>query len=322
MSVLALIGNTPLVELTRFDTGPCRLLVKLENQNPGGSIKDRIALAMVQAAEADSRLSPGGTLIEATAGNTGIALALVAAQREYRLRLVMPDKMSAEKIAVLRAMGAEVIVTRSDVAHDHPAYYRVMAARLAAETPGAIFVNQFDNPANPAAHVATTGPELWAQTGGQLDAVVVGVGSGGTLTGLGRYFAATAPQLEMVLADPLGSSLAALSRGQPAGPDGQWLVEGIGQNEVPGICDLSFARHAYTIPDHESIATARALLRHEGILGGSSSGTLLAAALRYCRVQTTPKTVVTFVCDSGNKYLSKLYNPAWLATQGITDAAG
>ena len=317
MTLLNLIGNTPLVELTRFDTGPCRLLVKLENQNPGGSIKDRIALAMVQAAEADGSLSAGGTLIEATAGNTGIALALIAGQRGYRLQLVMPDKMSAEKIAVLRAMGAEVIVTRSDVPHDHPAYYRIMAARLASETPGAVFINQFENPANPAAHVATTGPELWAQTDGKLDAVVVGIGSGGTLTGLGRYFADVAPQVEMVLADPLGSSLAALSRGQPAGPDAQWLVEGIGQNDVPSICELAYARHAYTIPDAESIATARALLRHEGILAGSSSGTLVAAAVRYCHEQTEPKTVVTFICDSGNKYLSKLYNPAWLATYGF-----
>jgi cystathionine beta-synthase len=319
-SLLDLIGNTPLLELTRFDTGPCRLFVKLESQNPGGSIKDRIALAMVEAAERDGRLQPGGLLVEATSGNTGIALAMVAALRGYRLLLVVFDKTSTEKIALLRAMGAEVIVTRSDVQAGHPEYYRDMAARLACELPGAVLVNQFGNPANPAAHEATTGPEIWAQTEGKVGAVVTGIGSGGTLTGTGRYFARVAPTVEMVLADPLGSGLAALTGlGPPPPDDAAWLVEGIGQHEAPEVCDLSLVKQSYSIDDAESIATARALLRQEGILCGPSSGTLIAAALRYCRDQTDPKTVVTFVCDSGSKYLSKLYNPDWLRANGFSE---
>jgi cystathionine beta-synthase len=321
MSLLDLIGNTPLVELTRFDTGLCRLFVKLECQNPGGSIKDRIALAMVEAAEREGRLQPGGLLVEATSGNTGIALAMVAALRGYRLLLVVFDKTSDEKIALLRAMGAEVIVTRSDVQAGHPEYYRDMAARLAGELPGAVLVNQFGNPANPAAHAATTGPEIWAQTGGTVDAVVAGIGSGGTLTGIGRYFSQVAPWVEMVLADPVGSNLAALAgHGQHPPDDAAWLVEGIGQHEAPEVCDLSFVKHAYSIGDAESVYMAQALLRQEGILAGSSSGTLVAAALRHCLAQTMPKTVVTFICDSGSKYLSKLYNPDWLAKNGLINA--
>src|SRR5271169_5539753 len=201
-NVLEMIGNTPLMAVRRIDTGPCELFVKLENQNPGGSIKDRIGLYLIEAAESAGTLRAGGTLIEATAGNTGLGLALVAAQKGYRLLLVIPDKMSQEKIFHLKALGAEVVITRSDVGKGHPDYYQDVAARLARETPGAIFVNQFGNPANPKAHEETTGPEIWAQMDGKLDAVVCGVGSGGTLTGLARYFARTAPAVEMLLADP------------------------------------------------------------------------------------------------------------------------
>src|SRR5262245_32291750 len=183
-TLLDLIGNTPLVRLTRFDTGPCELFVKLESQNPGGSIKDRIATAMIEAAEHDGRLPPGGTIVEATAGNTGLALALVGGLKGYRTLLVVPDKMSREKIAHLKALGAEVVMTRSDVGRGHPEYYQDLAERIAAETPGAWFVNQFANPANPLAHERTTGPEIWAQTQGRLDALVCGVGTGGTMTGL------------------------------------------------------------------------------------------------------------------------------------------
>ena len=189
-SVLDLIGQTPMVELTKFDTGPCRLFVKLESQNPGGSIKDRIALLDDRGGrEATARLKPGGTIVEATAGNTGLGLALVGIRKGYRIVLVVPDKMSREKVLHLRALGAEVRMTRSDVGKGHPEYYQDMAERIAAETPGAFYVNQFDNPANPLAHETTTGPEIWEQMGGDVDAVVVGVGSGGTLTGLGRFFA-------------------------------------------------------------------------------------------------------------------------------------
>jgi cystathionine beta-synthase len=318
-SALDLIGRTPMVELTGFDTGPCRLFVKLESANPGGSIKDRIARSMIAAAEADGRLKPGGTIVEATAGNTGLGLAQVGLVKGYRLLLVVPDKMAREKIRHLRAMGVDVRITRSDVGKGHPEYYQDMALALAAGLPDAVYINQFENPANPAAHEATTGPEILEQMGGDVDAVVVGVGSGGTLTGLGRFFAQASPKTRVVLADPVGSVLAPLvSRGEQVAA-GSWVVEGIGEDFVPKNCDLSFVNQAYEIPDSESIATARLLLAKAGILGGSSSGTLLAGALRYCREQTEPKRVVTLVCDTGSRYLSKVYNDSWVAEQGLAE---
>ena len=319
-SILDLIGDTPMLELTRFDTGPCRLFVKLENQNPGGSIKDRIALTMIEAAEESGRIKPGDQLIEATAGNTGLGLALVAAQKGYRLTIVMPDKMAQEKVFHLKALGANVITTRSDVERGHPAYYQDMAERMAKENPSAFWINQFANPANPLAHETTTGPEIWAQMDHRVDAVVCGVGSGGTLTGLGRYFARVAPALEMVVADPRGSIIADMIEvGHPTEEVGSWMVEGIGEDFVPPNCDLSLASHAITIGDAEALDTARRLLRDEGVLAGSSSGTLVAAALHYCRAQSVPKRVVTLVCDSGNKYLSKVFNDFWLADQGYLE---
>jgi cystathionine beta-synthase len=314
--VLKLIGNTPLLRVSSLDTGGSSLFLKLEQQNPGGSIKDRIGLSMVEAAERDGRLKPGMTLVEATAGNTGLALALVAARKGYPLLLVMPDKMSQEKMSHLRAMGAEVRVTRSDVGKGHPEYYQDLAKRLAEEL-GGFYVNQFENADNPRAHEATTGPEIWRQTEGRLDAVVCGVGSGGTITGLSRFFAKVAPQVEIVLADPQGSVLVEYVKTGQIGQAGSWLVEGVGEDFVPAICDLSRVGRSYTIPDEESLVTARDLLRHEGILAGSSTGMLVAAALRYCREQKAPKRVVTFVCDSGNKYLSKMYNDYWMRDQGF-----
>ncbi|HZD25536.1 MAG TPA: pyridoxal-phosphate dependent enzyme [Alphaproteobacteria bacterium] len=316
-SVIEMIGNTPLLEVTRFGTGPCRLFLKLENQNPGGSIKDRIGLSMIEAAERDGNIRSGGTIIEATAGNTGLGLALVAAQKGYRMLVVVPDKMSQEKIFHLRAMGAEVMMTRSDVGKGHPEYYQDVAERLSKEMDNAFWVNQFANPANPEAHETGTGPEIWDALDNRLDAVVCGVGSGGTLTGLGRFFRRVQPKLEMVLADPAGSVLADIvNRGEP-GELGSWLIEGIGEDFVPPNCDLSLVSKAYVIPDAESFETARELLRREGVLAGSSTGTLLAGALRYCREQTEARTVVTFVCDSGNKYLSKMFNDYWMADQGF-----
>ncbi|RMS50923.1 hypothetical protein ALP65_00869 [Pseudomonas aeruginosa] len=311
------IGNTPLVRVTRFDTGPCTLYLKLESQNPGGSIKDRIGVAMIEAAERDGRLRPGGTIVEATAGNTGLGLALVGRAKGYRVVLVVPDKMSTEKVLHLRAMGAEVHITRSDVGKGHPEYYQDVAARLAQDIPGAFFADQFNNPANPLAHECGTGPELWAQTGHDLDAIVVGVGSSGTLTGLTRFFQKVQPELEMVLADPEGSIMAEYSRSGTLGTPGSWAVEGIGEDFVPAIADLSSVRHAYSISDEESFAMARELLRVEGIPGGSSTGTLLAAALRFCREQKEPKRVVSFVCDTGTRYLSKIYNDQWMTDQGL-----
>src|SRR5438876_659749 len=317
-AILSLIGDTPLVEVTRIDTGPCHLFLKLENQNPTGSIKDRVALAMVEAAERDGQLAPGGTIIEATAGNTGLGLALVAAAKGYRIILVIPDKMSQEKIAHVRALGAEVRLTRSDVTRGHPEYYQDMAARLTKEIPGAFYVNQFGNPANPLAHETTTGPEIWEQMNHDLDAIVVGVGSGGTLTGLGRFFKKVQPNLEMILADPTGSILYEWVKTGKLEKADSWAVEGIGEDFIPDIADMSYVTDAFEIDDAESFEVARELLRKEGILGGSSTGTLLAGALRYCRQQTEKKRVVTFICDSGNKYLSKMFNDVWMAEQGFT----
>ena len=315
--VLSMIGNTPIVELHGFDTSPCQLFLKLENQNPTGSIKDRMALTMVEAAERSGELPPGGAIVEATAGNTGLGLALVAALKGYRLILVIPDKMSREKISHLRAFGAEIRLTRSDVSAGHPDFYQDYAARIASELPGSVYINQFANPANPKAHEEATGPEIWEQMGHDVDAIVCGVGSAGTMTGLSRYFAKTQPRLEMVLADPQGSALAEYIHSGRLGPTGPSVVEGIGSGAVPKVADLSRVRDAFTIPDSESLMTSRELLAKSGILAGSSTGTLLAAALRYCRKQTTRKRVVTFVCDSGSKYLSKMFNEYWMIDQGF-----
>jgi cystathionine beta-synthase len=235
--------------------------------------------------------------------------------------LVVPDKMSREKIQHLRALGASVRITRSDVGKGHPEYYQDVAARLAEETPGAFFVNQFANPANPIAHEKTTGPEISAALEGDVDAVVVGVGSGGTLTGLGRHFARVSPKTKMILADPVGSVLAHYIATGEMIEAGSWTVEGIGEDFVPPNADLSLVSKAYSISDRESMDAARMLLAREGILAGSSSGTLLAAALKYCREQTEPKRVVSLVCDTGAKYLSKVYNDAWLSEEGLTDRA-
>jgi cystathionine beta-synthase len=318
-AILSMIGETPLVEITQFDTGPCQLFLKLENQNPTGSIKDRIALSMINAAEEDGKLEPGGTVIEATAGNTGLGLALVAAAKGYRVMLVIPDKMSQEKISHVKALGAEVVLTRSDVTRGHPEYYQDVAARLAGEIPGAFYVNQFGNPANPLAHERTTGPEIWEQMRHDVDAIVVGVGSGGTLTGLGRFFNRVKPRrgIEMVLADPTGSVLYEYVKTGKLVEAGSWAVEGIGEDFIPDIADMSLVTEAYEIDDEESFSVARELLRKEGIFGGSSTGTLVAGALRYCREQEKPKRVVSFVPDTGNKYLSKMFNDFWMTEQGF-----
>ena len=319
-SVLDLIGDTPIVQARRLDTGLCTLYLKLESANPGGSIKDRIGMSMIEAAEKRGDLTPGATLVEGTAGNTGIGLALVAQQKGYKLVLVVPDKMSREKIFNLKAMGAEVILTRSDVAKGHPEYYQDLAERIARETPGAYFINQFGNPDNPAAHEFGTGPEILRQMDGQLDAIVFGCGSSGTMTGLSRCFAAHSPQTELVLADPVGSILTQyINEGTLSTKSGSWLVEGIGEDFLPGISDFSRVKKAYAISDRESFLTARDLLAKEGVLGGSSTGTLLAAALKYCREQTVPKRVVVLVPDTGNKYLSKMYNDYWMLDNGFID---
>ncbi len=315
-NVLEMVGNTPMLEVKHIDTGPCRLFLKLELMNPGGSIKDRIGISMIEEAEKRGDIKPGDTIVEATAGNTGIGLALVAAQKGYHLVLVLPDKMSQEKIFNLRAMGAEVVLTRSDVGRGHPEYYQDLGKRIAKER-GAYFINQFGNPDNPLAHESTTAPEIVGQMDGKLDAIVLGVGSSGTVTGIGKYLEEHAPDVDLVLADPVGSVLTDYINKGELGEGGSWLVEGIGEDFIPDIADFGKVVKAYAISDAESFKAARELLRKEGLLAGSSSGTLLAAALKYCREQTSEKIVVTFACDTGNKYLSKLYNDFWLEDQGF-----
>lgn len=316
-SILELIGNTPLLRLNHLDTGVCELLLKLENQNPGGSIKDRVALSMIEQAERSGVLKPGMTIIEATAGNTGLGLALIATQKGYPLTLVIPDKMSQEKVAHLRALGVDIRLTRSDVVKGHPEYYQDYAQRLAAEIADSFYIDQFSNPANALAHTQSTAVELWQQTGGQIDAIVVGVGSGGTLGGLQAFFREHSPQTEFVLADPEGSILADHIEHGKITAAGSWLVEGIGEDFIPPLAQIDGVNHAYRISDKDSFASARALLTQEGVLAGSSTGTLVAAALRYCQAQTKPKRVVTLACDSGNKYLSKMYNDQWLNQQNL-----
>jgi len=319
-SVLELIGETPIVRARKLDTGCCELFFKLESANPGGSIKDRIGMSMIGGAEKAGKIKPGDTLVEGTAGNTGIGLALVAQQKGYRLVLVVPDKMSREKIFNLKAMGAEVVLTRSDVAKGHPEYYQDLAEKIAGEIPGAYFINQFGNPDNPRAHEDVTGPEIWRQMEGNMDAIVFGCGSSGTMTGLSRFFAKTAPHVELVLADPVGSILAEyINEGTLSEKSASWMVEGIGEDFLPPISDFTRVRKAYAVTDKESFLAGRELLAKEGILGGSSTGTLLTAALKYCKEQTTPKRVVVFVCDTGNKYLSKMYNDYWMLDNGFLE---
>ena len=316
-SVLDMVGKTPMLQINNIDTGPCELYLKLELANPGGSVKDRIGISMIEEAEKRGDIKPGDTIVEATAGNTGLGLALVAAQKGYHLILVLPDKMSQEKIFNLRAMGAEVVLTRSDVAKGHPEYYQDLG-RSIAEEKGLYFINQFGNPDNPLAHKLTTAPEILEQMDGNVDAIVMGVGSSGTVSGFCEYLEEHAPDVEIILADPVGSILAEyINTGNLSDKSSSWLVEGIGEDFIPDIANFSKVTKAYAISDAESFAAARGLLRSEGILAGSSSGTLLAAALKYCREQSEAKRVVTFACDTGNKYLSKLYNDFWLEDQGF-----
>jgi len=316
-----MIGRTPMLELRRMGAAPCRLFGKLELMNPAGSIKDRIGLSMIEAAEKDGRLDPKGkttpTIVEATAGNTGLGLALVAGQRGYKLKVVVPDKMSQEKIQHLRAMGAEVVLARSDVQKGHPDYYHEVAARLAERTPNSVYINQFCNADNTRAHYETTGPEIWEQLEGKVDAVVLGVGSGGTLSGVGRYLREKNPDIKVILSDPAGSMLHPLvNEGKRVEPS-PWLVEGMGEDFVPEICDLELVDEAIPVTDGEAFMAARELLQKEGILAGSSTGCLISAAVTWAKKQTKPLNVVTLICDNGAKYLSKFFNDFWMIDNGF-----
>src|SRR5918997_3177269 len=299
-SVLDLVGNTPLVRLQRLGRadGPV-LLAKLEFLNPGGSVKDRIALRMIERAEEEGKLEPGGTIVEPTSGNTGVGLAIVAALKGYRCIFVMPDKVAAEKISLLRAFGAEVVICPTAVPPESPESYYSVSARLAEEIPGAYKPDQYSNMANPQAHYETTGPEIWEQTGGQLDAVVITLGTGGTVTGTARYLKEQNSGIRIVGADPEGSIYSQPDSVHP------YLVEGIGEDFYPQTMDLSVIDDMVTVSDRDSFLTARKMAREEGLLVGGSGGTAVAATLEVARGYGSEATVLTLIPDSGRAYLSK-----------------
>jgi len=313
-SILDTIGNTPLIRLSRMaaDLAP-QLVAKVEAANPGGSIKDRVALALIEAAERDGSLRPGGTIVEPTSGNTGTGLAIAARLKDYKVVAVMPDKMSREKIDLLRAYGAEVVVAPTDVPPDSPeAYYRV-ADRLTAEIPGAFQPNQYANPANPEVHFRVTGPELWRQSGGQITHFVAGVGTGGTITGVGRYLKEQSSRIQVIGADPVGS----VYSGGDAKP---YLVEGVGEDFWPATFDPDVVDRFVTVTDKDSFVTTRKLAHTEGILAGGSCGTALWAALQVARELDDPEAMVCVILpDGGRSYLSKIFSDAWMSQYGFID---
>ncbi|MEO7103331.1 MAG: pyridoxal-phosphate dependent enzyme [Gemmatimonadaceae bacterium] len=323
-NVLETIGWTPLIRLNRVTRGiRTPVYGKAEFFNPGGSVKDRIGLPIIEAAERSGKLKPGGTIVEGTSGNTGVGLAIAAALRGYKCIFTLPDKMSQEKVRLLKAFGAEVIVTPTAVAPDHPDNYVMMAKRIAEETPNAILANQFYNQANPDAHFATTGPELWEQTEGKITHFVAAAGTGGTITGVGRYLKERNPNIKIVAGDPTGSILAEYwrSHGEIKIEGSPYKVEGIGQDKVPGTLDMSVIDEYHTVSDRDSFAMSRRLTREEGLFVGGSSGLIAKVALDLARRIDDPDAlVVTFLCDTGERYLSKLYSDEWMRENQMLEA--
>ena len=322
-TVLETIGWTPLIRLNRVTRGVrTPVYAKAEFFNPGGSVKDRIGLPIIERAEREGKLRPGGTIVEGTSGNTGVGLAIAAALRGYRCIFTMPDKMSQEKVRLLKAFGAEVIITPTAVPPDSPDNYVEMAKRIASQTPNAILANQFYNDANPDAHFATTGPELWEQTEGRITHFVAAAGTGGTITGVGRYLKSKNPAVRIIAGDPVGSILVDAWRhdGTSSVEGTPYKVEGIGQDKVPGTLDLQVVDEYHSVTDRESFAMARRLTREEGLFVGGSSGLITHVALELARRLDDPDAlVVTFLCDTGERYLSKLYNDEWMRENQLLD---
>ena len=312
-TILDVIGGTPLVRLNRIAQGfRPTMLAKLEYLNPGGSVKDRIGIAMLEAAEQGGKIKPGGTIIEGTSGNTGMGLALAAAIKGYRCIFTMPDKMSQEKIDALRALGAEVIVTPTEVEHDDPRSYHSVAQRLSREIPNSLYPNQYENPANTDAHYKTTGPEIWEQTAGKLTHVVIGVGTGGTITGVARFLKGKNPNIRVIGADPVGSIFAEMFRTGRKPQVQPYKTEGIGQTELPGNVDFSVIDELYAVPDKNAFLLTRQLARSEGIFAGGSAGSALFAAFKAAEKLTENDLMVVIIPDSGTRYLSKIYNDNWM----------
>jgi cystathionine beta-synthase len=315
-SILDTVGWTPLIRLTRVTRGiRTPVYAKAETFNPGGSVKDRIGMPIIEAAVREGRLKPGGTIVEGTSGNTGVGLAIAAALKGYKCIFTMPDKMSQEKVRLLKAYGAEVIITPTAVPPDHPDSYVMVAKRIASETPNAILANQFYNPANPQAHYDTTGPELWEQSGGRITHFVAAAGTGGTITGAGRYLKEKNPAIQVISGDPVGSILAEhwRSKGTNTVEGVPYKVEGVGQDKIPGTLDMSVIDDYVTVTDRESFSMARRLTREEGLFAGGSSGLIAHVALQIARRIDDPDAfVVTFLCDTGERYLSKLYSDEWM----------
>lgn len=326
-NILETIGRTPLVRLNRVARSlPATVLAKLEFLNPGGSVKDRIGLAMIEAAEQEGRLKPGGTIVEATSGNTGVGLAIAAAIKGYKCIFVMPDKMSQEKVRLLRAFGARVVVTPTAVEPNDPRSYYSVSKRIVAETPNSILANQYHNPENPAAHYRTTGPEIWQQTAGHIKAFVAGLGTGGTVTGVARYLKEQNPQVKIIGVDPVGSLLYDTWRLGRV-PDEPFLktykVEGIGEDFLPGALDLSLIDEVVQVTDRESFLTTRQLVREEGIFCGGSSGSAVAGLLKSSIVQSLAQDdlVVVILPDSGSRYLTKVFDDEWMREYGFLESA-